>query len=360
MIDKLLTHAAVRLRPTKNDKWSVYHLTKRKQYIVSPIIAAIIVLFYGGESIINVRTKINEFHSLDNEGFSIIIKKLMDSYILLKEKTKDHLGIKYILNKWNKFGWTEAADYHLASFDFPFVDDANNSYRDTDNSRMMQYYLEEPDLNRSKEYNVSKNIPLPFPREYLETLNVPFEESLSTKPAKPLTSEHIKLIASVTFGTLRLRKGRLPYCADAVRKTSPSGGSRHPTEGYFIILEDINDLKAGIYHFSVSKQSLELINSTLPSNISDIFPGILRASFKPKVVIVLTSIFERNMYRYREPRTLRTIFIDVGHIAENIKILSQALNINYFAHSYIDEAKAEEILGLRKLDEGIIYNVALS
>ena len=66
------------------------------------------------------------------------------------------------------------------------------------------------------------------------------------------------------------------------------------------------------------------------------------------------------MYRYREPRTLRTIFIDVGHIAETIKVLCKGLNVHYFAHSYIDEDKLEKILHLKRLEEGIIYNVALS
>ena len=357
----LQTHAAVRVQPFSGDKWCVRHITDRKEFVVSSLIAAMIVLLFKGENLLQIKSLINETHFINSKQFYATIQLLLDSNIILEANNKEQENIKEIISKWNKFGWLEAADYHLATFDYPFIDDENNNYRRQDNSKVQSYYLEAPDINRSKEFNNAiTNISLLTPKEYLVDLNMKFKQIFTPQLNRRLDSKHIKMIASVTFGALRTRNDRQSYRAETIRKTSPSGGLRHPTEGYFFLLQDISDLQAGIYHFSISKQSLELINNLSDIIPKKVFPGVFRASFTPKVVIILTSIFEKNMYRYREPRTLRTIFIDTGHIAETIKLLCKGLNIHYFSHSYIEEDEVEKILKLRRLEEGVIYSVALS
>ena len=66
------------------------------------------------------------------------------------------------------------------------------------------------------------------------------------------------------------------------------------------------------------------------------------------------------MYRYREARTFRTIFIDIGHVASTIKLVSKGLGLNYFGHSYLIEDEVEDLLNLNKFTEGAVYTVAIS
>lgn len=187
-----------------------------------------------------------------------------------------------------------------------------------------------------------------------------FSNCLTKNVKRSVTMHDIETICAVAFGKLRGKPSLIPNKADPVRKTSPSVGSRHPTEGYVVLLEKVGDLESGVYHYSLAKNALELIELVIPNNITDIFPGVFRAKFTPKAIFILTSLFERNMYRYREPRTFRTVFMDAGHMAETVKLLSTSLNLNYFAHTYINEEDAEHLLKLNKLQEGVIYNMAVS
>jgi len=87
--------------------------------------------------------------------------------------------------------------------------------------------------------------------------------------------------------------------------------------------------------------------------------GLYRASFKIKAVVILTSVFERNMFRYREPRTFRTIFLDAGHVAATVEIASRSLGINAYVQHGINDAWVENLLGLDSLREGVILGIAL-
>jgi hypothetical protein len=75
--------------------------------------------------------------------------------------------------------------------------------------------------------------------------------------------------------------------------------------------------------------------------------------------IVLTSVFERNMYRYREPRTFRTIHMDVGHILATIEMLSQEFRIKTRIHLNFNEDAILQQIGTSMLEEGVMAIVTL-
>lgn len=355
----LVTSAAVSAMLSLNNKWEVYDSGHTKKYNISPTIAAILALFNGGESVDNVFKILNNIVTTDYNGFLTAIDTLKDLKLLVSPDDPKHIFSRSVLNKWASYNWLEAANYYLTTFDYPFVDEKDASYASKDSKRMSLYYDEEPDLNRSKEYNDAYcDYTLPNMEESLSHFDMQF--TLNRQEKKILSEQDIKSICTVALGRLRVRASNRADQADIIRKTSPSGGSRHPTEGYIVLLEQLGSLPKGIYHYSLNKNALELIHGDVPGDVQDICPGVFRASFAPKAIFLLTSLFERNMYRYREPRTFRTIFIDVGHIAETIKILSSSLGLQCFAHTYIDEEKVENILKLEKLKEGAIYSIAIA
>jgi SagB-type dehydrogenase family enzyme len=213
---------------------------------------------------------------------------------------------------------------------------------------MIGYQSLQPDTQRYKEYDAPlKNIPLP-------SLNFP----VPTDQAQGSTiSERIKHLLSFTFG----KKGEKPchWIDDVplIRRTSPSGGSRHPTEGYFLSI-DLKDIHEGFYHIQTDPISLCLI----ASDKHCLWEEFMRQkdSDSPALgAIVLTSVFERNMYRYREPRTFRTIHMDVGHILATIEMLSQEFRIKTRIHLNFNEDAILQQIGTSMLEEGVMAIVTL-
>ena len=100
----------------------------------------------------------------------------------------------------------------------------------------------------------------------------------------------------------------------------------------------------------------------IPSSddLNETYPGSVgRASFDPFALIVLTSRFSRNMYRYREPRTFRTVHMDVGHLSGSVMLLASAIGLQTKADDVTNAARTETHLGLDWLEEGAQYAIAV-
>lgn len=258
-------------------------------------------------------------------------------------------------NDWANRGWRSAAYYHLASHDYPFLyyDDAG---RDMDRMTMRLYGSNEPDLDRSKSYPDSiERHSAPRPQAALSVLS--FADSLMrrTTPACLDRPTLLRVLSAVFGETATFPTGNL-------RKTSPSGGARHPTEAYVLPLS-VEGLARTWYHFSVAQSELELVSNADDHAVEhwrSTFFGLTRAPFETQAVVLLTSVFERNMYRYREPRTFRTVFMDVGHLCSSLEIVARSEGLRAFVHTGLADLDAERQLGLRGLQEGAMAAVALS
>ena len=137
-----------------------------------------------------------------------------------------------------------------------------------------------------------------------------------------------------------------------MRRTSPSGGSRHPTEGYFI--SHMPGIATGWHHVQADPPYLVHLCDSAEEHSSVEVAGQSKLG-----TIILTSVFERNMYRYREPRTFRTIHMDVGHILETIEMLGRELGIETQVQLDFDEQAVLKKIGASKLEEGVMAVVTL-
>ncbi len=96
-----------------------------------------------------------------------------------------------------------------------------------------------------------------------------------------------------------------------LRKANPSGGARHPIEA-LVIINGIEDLPDGVYYFDPPNNQL-----VYKMACSD-------GSNHRRLSLVLTARVERPMWRYRESRSFRAIFLDAGHCIETLRQLSTA------------------------------------
>jgi SagB-type dehydrogenase family enzyme len=270
------------------------------------------------------------------------------------EKTLDSLLSKNIIlsseifpqsnawMNWKKSGWEAAADYHFFTWDAPFLDySKDGGGHDRDRKNMVQYQEAQPDDQRCKVY-----------KEFLDRQNLPVPTEFASLEIKNLLlSDKIKLLLSLAFG----KKGeKACHWSDVplIRRTSPSGGSRHPTEGYF--LSHTYGISKGWHHIQADPASLVYL-----SPLSQEVDFLENESSAHLGAIVLTSIFERNMYRYREPRTFRTIHMDAGHILETIESAGNELGFEIKVSMNFDENAILKKIKASKFEEGVMAIVTL-
>lgn len=105
----------------------------------------------------------------------------------------------------------------------------------------------------------------------------------------------------------------LPVVGPLLRKTSPSGGARHPTEIVVLLGEPLGEVPSGAYFYDAAQHCLVAI-------------PVSAAKWLPEVdgpcALVICSRVERAMWRYRELRALRPVILDAGHVAETVSLLA--------------------------------------
>ena len=95
-----------------------------------------------------------------------------------------------------------------------------------------------------------------------------------------------------------------------LRKASPSGGDRHPTE-CIVELRSVEDFEDGVYIYDADWHSLVLLRELANHEAGG-----------PSIYLSFVSRVERPMWRYREARALRPAIIDGGHVIGNARLFA--------------------------------------
>jgi SagB-type dehydrogenase family enzyme len=263
-----------------------------------------------------------------------------------------------VMNSWKKANWEEAAEYHLSTFDYPFPDYSVDG-REIDVARMKGYVADEADVDRYRRYpNALQVVAMPKPSAALcpGTLAT----ALRTDVNGAVTREALTQALSTAFGEIgKIGGGRWPR-DPLIRRTSPSGGGRHPNEAYVLVL-DVPQLPTGWYHVDTQHAQLELLRERKPSEeeLAKLFPvGYLRVPMDVRAIVLIACVFDRNMYRYREPRTFRTVHMDAGHLAGTLSMAGASLGLRTHTEYPDYDEGIEKELGLKGLEEGFMMTVS--
>ncbi|MEU8270690.1 SagB/ThcOx family dehydrogenase [Sphaerisporangium sp. NPDC049002] len=264
-----------------------------------------------------------------------------------------------VQRQWSEYGWVEAAEYHAGTYDYPFLDYAEGG-RIIDTARMRQYVEQEPDDIRYKYYDGAPRLDLPTPSPELAPGSL--ADALMPAPHRALDKDGLFAILSLTFGEIgKIQNGRWQR-VPMMRRTSPSGGARHPCEGYVIVF-DVPGVEPGTYHVLPEGPGLETVRTDVPSpvELARMFPvEYHRLEHAFSAVIVLSCVFSRNMYRYREPRTFRTVHNDVGHLAGTAAMVATSMGVRSFVEYIGNDVEIERFLGLDGLSEGFMLTISLT
>ncbi|MCC2643157.1 MAG: putative nitroreductase [Nitrospira sp.] len=137
----------------------------------------------------------------------------------------------------------------------------------------------------------------------------------------------------------------------------PSGGALYPLELFFYS-SCIEENPPGMYHYSPEQNQLRLLSTQ--EEMSRIerataYPELIR---KASIIIFITAIFERSIFKYGD-RGYRFILLEAGHVAQNLNLVSNGLNLGSINIGGFFDHEIDDLLGLDGVTHSTIYIVAI-
>ncbi len=130
------------------------------------------------------------------------------------------------------------------------------------------------------------------------------------------------------------------------RRTAPSAGATYPLEIYLVVGE-VEGLEPGVYHYSISKHTLERIKE------QDVRRGLCRAALEQRMIerapisIIISADYDRTAGHYGQ-RGMRYVHMEVGHVGQNVSLQAVALNMGTVMIGAFEDKQVKEILGIEE------------
>jgi SagB-type dehydrogenase family enzyme len=163
---------------------------------------------------------------------------------------------------------------------------------------------------------------------------------------QPLTPAKLSALLWATQG-VTARYGEVLF------RTAPSAGGLYPVETYLFV-RAVEGFEPGIYHFRPQAFDLEFLKKgDLARELAEAALGqtlVMAAS----VTFIWTALVERSRWKYRQ-RAYRYIYLDAGHIGENLYLAAGALGMGVCAIGAFYDDRANSIIGVDGIEETVIY-----
>ncbi len=163
---------------------------------------------------------------------------------------------------------------------------------------------------------------------------------------EPLSLEQLSLLVFASQGFTGKENGYL-------FRAAPSAGALYPVETY-ICVNRVTELDAGMYHLDIVGQSLELISP------GDHARKLERACLGQEIVAACAAVFVwtalpgRSKWKYRE-RAYRYIYMDAGHIGENLYLAASALGLGCCTIGAFFDSEVNTLIGVDGHEESTVY-----
>jgi len=140
-------------------------------------------------------------------------------------------------------------------------------------------------------------------------------------------------------------------------RTAPSAGALYPIETY-VVANNVKSLEAGVYHYAIRSHQLEILEQRdlrrqiAAAALGQTMCGIAAAVF------IWTAVFERCKWKYGQ-RAYRYIYLDAGHIAENLALAAVSLNLGTCEIGALYDDHVNAIIGIDGSEESTICMAAV-
>jgi SagB-type dehydrogenase family enzyme len=163
---------------------------------------------------------------------------------------------------------------------------------------------------------------------------------------QPLSEAHLSQLLWATQGITRQEMG-------FAFRSAPSAGALYPVETY-VAVHSVESIDAGIYHYGIQKHELELLNK------GDFRDAVARAAldqdmaYSASIVFIWTALFQRSKWKYGQ-RAYRYIYIDAGHIAQNLALTAVSLGLGSCQIAALYDDEVNSLLGIDGIKESVLY-----
>lgn len=140
-------------------------------------------------------------------------------------------------------------------------------------------------------------------------------------------------------------------------RAAPSAGALYPDDTY-VVVNSVEGIEKGVYLYLPEDHSLEQIEE------GDFRGRTVRAGLgqemlgRGAVAFIWSAVMERSLWKYRQ-RAYRYIYLDAGHICQNLYLACQALGLGCCGvAAFLDDA-VNAIIGVDGMKETAIYMAAV-
>jgi SagB-type dehydrogenase family enzyme len=136
-------------------------------------------------------------------------------------------------------------------------------------------------------------------------------------------------------------------------RATPSAGALYPIETY-IVSNRVEDIPSGVYHLNVKENQLTLLKEGhFGADLEQAGLGqeMLEGA---SCVFVWTAVIRRSKWKYRE-RAYRYIYMDVGHIGQNLYLAATAMNLGCCTVGAFYDEEVDRLIGVDGKEEVSVY-----
>jgi SagB-type dehydrogenase family enzyme len=227
-------------------------------------------------------------------------------------------------------------------------------------SRRVDMIAKDPQLQRMmwtswKSYEGAPKVKMPKPA--LGSMTV--EEAIRRRRSQigryaggPISFAQLASILRFTYGpTLSILSQKFPGEKFSLRGT-PSGGGLYPLEIYPLVF-DVEGLDQGIYHYSVSDHSLELLEAGPCRERFRKCTTYLDLADTAAVMFAVTAVMPRTLSKYLF-RGYRFLSYDVGACLQSFYLTATALGLGTCALGGFFDNMVGDLLGINNVTENVM------
>jgi SagB-type dehydrogenase family enzyme len=136
-------------------------------------------------------------------------------------------------------------------------------------------------------------------------------------------------------------------------RTAPSAGALYPIETYLVI-NSVDQINPGVYHYAVDRYELEQLRA------GDFRLQVAQSAldqemvYHANVVFIWTAVFARSKWKYKQ-RAYRYIYLDAGHIAQNVALAAVAQNLGSCQVGALYDGEVNALLDVDGTEESVVY-----
>ncbi len=198
-----------------------------------------------------------------------------------------------------------------------------------------------------------------LPPQSLETVTlnqlILDRRSIRSFSGKPMSLQSLSTLFALSYRVIPNNDQNIKVQHPSSRRPVPSGGALYPLELYLVI-KAVDELGSGIYHYHPVLHSLELLDNQNTHLTLDMCIDNLNIPDGWAALVNICGVLPRTCFKYGE-LGYRLMLIEAGHVAQNILLVAQALQLSCLPSCGFYDDLLHSFLGIDGFNEVCLYQI---